>query len=91
MNTNIISIKYEDDFCPRTFNGREYSYYTNKILYIGYLVEAPTKYGTKIAKVTRINVPENEIINIKPYMKTITRKINRNRYINFYEIQEDAA
>lgn len=20
MNTNIISIKYEDDFCPRTFN-----------------------------------------------------------------------
>ena len=23
MNTNIISIKYEDDFCPRTFNGRE--------------------------------------------------------------------
>ena len=75
MNTNIISIKYEDDFCPRTFNGREYSYYTNKILNIGDLVEAPTKYGTKIAKVTRINVPENEIINIKPYMKTITRKI----------------
>ena len=64
---------------------------TNKILNIGDLVEAPTKYGTKIAKVTRINVPENEIINIKPYMKTITRKINRNRYINFYEIQEDAA
>ena len=32
MNTNIISIKYEDDFCPRTFNGREYSYYTNKIM-----------------------------------------------------------
>ena len=83
--------QYEDDFCPRTFNGREYSYYTNKILNIGDLVEAPTKYGTKIAKVTRINVPENEIINIKPYMKTITRKINRNRYINFYEIQEDAA
>ena len=65
--------------------------YTNKILNIGDLVETPTKYGTKIAKVTRINVPENEIINSKPYMKTITRKINRNRYINFYEIQEDAA
>ena len=58
---------------------------------VGDLVETPTKYGTKIAKVTRINVPENEIINIKPYMKTITRKIDRNRYINFYEIQEVAA
>lgn len=91
MNTNIISVKYEDDFCPRTFNGREYSYYTNEILNVGDLVETPTKYGTKIAKVIRINVSEDEIRNIKPYMKTITRKIDRNRYINFYEIQEVAA
>ena len=91
METNIISVKYEDDFCPRTFYGREYSYYTDKVLNIGDLVEAPTKYGTKIAKVTRINVPENEIRNIKPYMKTITRKIDKDRYINFYEIQGIAA
>lgn len=91
METNIISVKYEDDFCPRTFNGREYSYYTDKALNVGDLVEAPTKYGTKIAKVTRIDVPENEIKNIKPYMKKIIRKIDRNRYINFYEIQEAAA
>jgi hypothetical protein len=91
MNINIISVKYEDDYCPRTFNGREYSYYTNKVLNIGDLVEAPTKYGTKIAKITRINVPESEIKNIKPYMKKITHKIDKNRYINFYEIQEDVA
>lgn len=91
METNIISVKYEDDCYPRTFNGREYSYYTDKVLNIGDLVEAQTKYGTKIAKVTRINVPENEIRDIKPYMKTITCKIDKNRYISFYEIQEVAA
>ena len=100
MKTNIIMVKYEDNFYPRTFNGKEYSYYTNISLNIGDLTEVPTKYGSKIAKVTRINVPEdvkklinlvNEIKDIKPYMKSITRKIDRNRYINFYEIQEDAA
>lgn len=91
MATNIIKVKYEDDLCPRTFNGKEYSYYTNRSLNIGDLVEAPTKYGNKIAKVVEINVPENEIKYIKPYMKTITLKIDRNRYIDFYEIQEDAA
>lgn len=91
METNIISVKYEDDFCPRTFNGKEYSYYTNKALNVGDLVEAPTKYGAKIAKVTRIDVPEDEIKNIKPYMKTITRKIDKKRYIDFYEILEDVA
>ena len=84
-------VKYEDNFYPRTFNGKEYSYYTNISLNIGDLTEVPTKYGSKIAKVTRINVLENEIKDIKPYMKSITRKIDRNRYINFYEIQEDAA
>lgn len=91
MQSNIISVKYEDDFFPRTFNGKEYAYYTDKILNVGDLVETPTMYGTKIAKVIRINVSEDEIRNIKPYMKTITRKIDRNRYINFYEIQEVAA
>ena len=91
METNIIKVKYEDDLCHRNFNGKEYSYYTNKSLNIGDLVEAPTKYGNKIAKVVETNVPENEIKYIKPYMKTITLKIDRNRYIDFYEIQEDAA
>ena len=91
MKTNIIMVKYEDNFYPRTFNGKEYSYYTNISLNIGDLTEVPTKYGSKIAKITRINVPENEIKDIKPYKKSITRKIDRNRYINFYEIQEAAA
>ena len=28
MQTNIISVKYEDKFKPKTFSGKAYSYYT---------------------------------------------------------------
>lgn len=90
MTTNIIMVKYEDNFCPRVFQGREYSYYTNKNLTVDDLVEAPTKFGVKFAKVTRVNVSEEEIKKIKPYMKTIIRQIDRDRYINFAEIEEVA-
>lgn len=91
MKTNIIAVKYEDDFFPRTFNGKDYSYYTDKNLLVGDLVEAPTKYGHKIAKVTKINIAEEEIQNIKPFMRKITKKINKDRYLNFAEILEDVA
>lgn len=90
METNIIMVKYEDNYCPRVFQGREYSYYTNKNLTVDDLVEAPTKFGVKVAKVTRVNISEEEIKKIKPYMKTIIRQIDRDRYINFAEIEEVA-
>ena len=90
MKTNIIMVKYEDNFCPRVFQGKEYSYYTNKGLSVGDLVEAPTKFGIKVAKVTKINVAEEEIKKIKPYMKTIIRQIDRDRYINFAKVEEVA-
>ena len=90
METNIIMVKYEDNFCPRVFQGKEYSYYTNNKLSVGDLVEAPTKYGLNVAIVTKVNVPEAEIEKIKPYMKTIIRQIDRDRYINFAEVEEVA-
>ena len=90
MKTNIVMVKYEDNFCPRVFQGKEYSYYTDQELSIGNLAEVPTKYGLKISMITKIDVPETEIEKIKPYMKTITRKIDKDRYINFAEVREVA-
>ena len=90
MKTNIVMVKYEDNFCPRVFQGKEYSYYTDQELSIGNLAEVPTKYGLKIAMITKIDVPETEIEKIKPYMKTIIRQIDRDRYINFAEVEEVA-
>lgn len=91
METNIISVKYESEYNPRTFIGKSYSYYTNTKLEVGDIVQVPTCYGLNIARVSRINIPEEEIKNIKPYMKTVIRKIDKNRYLNFAEIQEDVA
>lgn len=91
MNTNIIAVKYEDKFIPRTFGGKLYSYFTTLELNEGDIVKAPTQYGISIARVSKINIPEDEIKDIKPYMKTITKKINRDRYLKFAEIQEEAA
>lgn len=85
MEKNIVKVKYEDNFCPRTFLGKEYTYFTS------IAVKAPTKYGIKIAKIIEINVSQDEIKGIKQYMKTITTKINKNRYINFFEVVEEAA
>ena len=91
METNIVAVKYESQFIPRTFEGKSYAYFSNRELKEGDIVEAPTKYGESIARVSRINIPEEEIKDIKPYMKTITRKINRDRFLKFAEIQEEAA
>lgn len=91
METNIVSVKYEDNFEPKTFSGKAYSYFTSLKLEIGDLVQAPTQYGEKIARVTKTNIPEVDIENIKPYMKLIVKKIDKDKYLNNNEILEDAA
>ncbi len=82
METNIVGVKFEDNIYRKTFAGREYSYYTTLPLNIGDLVEAPTKYGTNVALVTSINVPEEKIANIKDLVKTINVKLDKKSFIN---------
>ena len=88
---NIISVKYEDNYVPRTFSGKSYSYYTSiNNINVGDIVIAPTSFGDKIARVSEIDIPEENIKNIKDYLKTITKKIDEDRFINYYEIKEVA-
>lgn len=91
METNIISVKYEDKYMPKTFSGKAYSYYTTIDVEVGDLVIAPTASGDKIARVSEINVPEYKIENIKPYLKLITDKIDKNKYLQATEILVEAA
>lgn len=90
MQTNIISVKYEDKFMPKTFGGKAYSYYSAIELEVGDLVIAPTASGNKIARVSEINVPEEKIVTIKPYLKLITDKIDKNTYLQTNEILKAA-
>ena len=91
METNIISVKYEDNYMPKTFSGKAYSYYTALKVKIGDLVVAPTFSGDKIARVSEINIPESKVENIKPYLKLISQQIDTDKYIYENEVSIKVA
>ena len=91
METNIISVKYEDNYEPKTFGGKAYSYYTSRNVEVGDLVIAPTANGDKIARVSEINIPEYKVEMIKPYLKLITDKIDKQKYLENSQIMKEAA
>lgn len=91
METNIISVKYEDNYEPKTFGGKAYSYYTNTKVEVGDLVIAPTSNGDKIARVSEINIPLYKVEKIKPYLKTITQTIGKAIYLQTDRIQGKAT
>lgn len=75
----IVGIKYESKFEKGTFEGKEYSYFTDMELEKNNIVEVPTRYGTSIGMVTRIDIPEEEIQGIEEFMKVINKRIAFNR------------
>lgn len=91
METNIISVKYESNYTPKVFEGKSYSYYSSVDVTVGDLVVAPTAHGDKIARVSEINIPEEKIQLIKPYLKTITLKIDKEKYLKSDQVLEEAA
>ena len=91
METNIISVKYEDKYIPKTFGGKSDSYLTTVNVKIGDLVIAPTANGNKIARVSEINIPESKVEEIKPYLKLIKNRINKNKYIYKNQILKEVA
>ncbi len=91
METNIISVKYEDNYMPKTFSGKAYSYYTAIPVEVGNLVIAPTQNGDKIARVSEINIPEYKVEFFKSSLKLITDKIDREKYLQSNEILKEVA
>lgn len=91
METNIISVKYEDNYMPKTFCGKAYSYYTAIPVEVGDLVIAPTANGDKIARVSEIDIPEYKVEFFKSSLKLITDKIDREKYLQSNEILKEVA
>lgn len=91
MQTNIISVKYEDNYMPKTFSGKAYSYYTAIPVEVGDLVIAPTQNGDKIARISEINIPEYKVEFFKSSLKLITDKIDKEKYLQSSEILKEAA
>ena len=91
METNIVSVKYEDRYMPKTFSGKAYSYITAIPLEVGDLVIAPTSYGDKIARVSEINIPEYQNEFMQGSLKLITDKIEKQKYLQEDKISKEAA
>ena len=82
MSTNIINVKYEDDYISKTFGGKSYSYLTLVKVNVGDLV---------IARVSEIDVPEYKVEHIKTYLRLITDKINKEKYLENAEVLKEVA
>lgn len=78
---NIIGVKYESKYEKGTFEGREYSYFTKLNVEVGDIVICPTKYGASVGRVSKLNIPEEEIEPIKKFMKEILVKYNKESYL----------
>lgn len=91
MKTNIISVKYEDNYMPKTFSGKAYSYYTAIPVEVGDLVIAPTANGSKVARVSEKDIPEYKVEFIKSQLKLITDKIDKQKYLQSNEILRKVA
>ena len=91
METNIVRVKYEDEFMPKTFSGKAYSYYSKIKLKEGDLVMAPTVTGSKIAIVSEVNISEKRIQTIKSKLKTIVVKVKKESYLKSSKLLMDIA
>ena len=89
--SKIVGIKFESKQVPKTFEGREYSYFTTLDLKEGDIVECITKFGPSIGMVTTINVPEEKIEKIREYMKNISVKYNKESYLKGQIVVEEVA
>lgn len=69
----IVKVQFKNNYSGK-FQGIEYSYYAeDENIRVDDEFEVDTKFGKSMAKVTQINVPEDEVITFKNYMKTIPK------------------
>lgn len=58
---SIVQVIFEDRRNPGTFGGGSYSYLAEHPVAVGDIVNVPTKYGDRDAKVVKTDVPVGEI------------------------------
>jgi len=68
--SNIVKVRYFSE-TTQELSDREYTYFSDDPLKVGYVVSVPVRDTTTKAKVTAVNVPESEIEAFKDKVKTI--------------------
>lgn len=67
---NIVAVQFKSRYTDE-FQGREYSYFAAHPLAVGDVVEVPAGSGTGLARVSRVNVPFDEVRAFADRLKTI--------------------
>ena len=57
----IVQVQFQSKHNKDLFAGREYSYYAAIPLKLDDIVAVPTKHGTGVAKVTKVNVSPDDV------------------------------
>lgn len=60
--TNIVQVQFKNRF-GEGYGGTNYTYIADVPLKVGDIVQVPTRYGTGEARVSRIDVPADEVPN----------------------------
>ena len=58
--TNIVQVQFKNRF-GEGYGGTNYTYIADVPLKVGDIVQVPTRYGTGEARVSRIDVPADEV------------------------------
>lgn len=57
----LVQVQFESRNNPGTFAGREFTYIADVSLIVGDIVNVPTKFGDRTARVCRVDVPIGDI------------------------------
>lgn len=60
-DVSLVQVQFESKQRPGIFSGASYTYIADHPLVVGDLVNVPTKYGARDAKVVRTGVPLGDI------------------------------
>ena len=60
--TNIVQVQFKSRYGPG-YSGTNYTYITDVPLEVGDIVKVPTRYGDSEARVSRVDVPADEVPN----------------------------
>ena len=58
---DLVQVQFESRANPGSYNGGSYTYIAGLPLHVGDVVNCPTKYGQRLARVVRVDVPISEI------------------------------
>ena len=58
---DLVQVQFESRANPGSYNGGNYTYIASMPLHVGDVVNCPTKYGQRLAKVVRTGVQIGEI------------------------------